>query len=891
MRINAAMNLSSMLWRILIVLLCFSIKLYSLQIKRRGLLTVKPAKLFLIGSNLTVYCHPEKCKNGFKLSLEVNGETVTSSEEVNCPAIFNLINFRTPFSSVICMLKGPDSSKIVDGGDLYGGLPPDKPENIICETTRSSDNIICSWEKGQKTHVITTYNISLNRGNGTRLELYQIQDDEQRVSANPLTISRAVIEENIKYKLIITAYNHFGESQSDPFIFCLKDIVIPETPRIVHIEFENNSQAAVLQWETSNSSEHLRSDVRLCTDKAPSWVKSNYKAEGADLNEGLIRVSGLRPLTDYEFQMRTCMPYTNTPRLNCSKWSASVRGRSPGKGPSQQLHVWRTFDSPGSNVTVLWKPPSPEDYSGVVQQYKIFLGNEQKQLSGPASSSVPVPAEIKTISISAITSYGTSPPAVVPLKHSGGFAPVLRELAPAANSSAVLVSWTWTDDKHWSTSDPLHYVVQWTTVPGAQMKWQRVSKDQNNTLITALRAGVRYNVSLYVVTSRGVSAPSSRLVYSKEQKPVSGPNLSVLVHKSRRVHIQWDELPVDQQRGFITHYTVYLQTLYSSNTKLSVTVSGSGPRILWLDCPEGALAVQLSASTSAGEGQPGNRIFSQPESPAAGLVIGIVFVITLFLAIVANLMCWSCVRKRIKQKCISWGPAWLDENLPKLGNSNAIRLLKEFGSEPSFSSTQDDPPLSAISFISHEERDDVYPTIHVESSQDTSGEPTEDTPLLISDRGTMLFDSQQEHGYKPQISTLTPQQEEVKETEEEQRAIPSSLDEDSCVFEGLLGGFLSRVEVEPTDPPLELNLSSVGALLWSKTPEKTNVLNEGFLLGRRGTENNVEGESTLDLQESEMTPHTTDTCLSQSTDEITLTGGYFPQGAAVSSPARCDTLS
>ncbi|KAI4829400.1 hypothetical protein KUCAC02_023442 [Chaenocephalus aceratus] len=857
------MNLSSTLWRILIVLLCFSIKLYSLQIKRRGLLTVKPAKLFLIGSNLTVYCHPEKCKNGFKLSLEVNGETVTSSEEVNCPAIFNLINFRTPFSSVICMLKGPDSSKIVDGGDLYGGLPPDKPENIMCETTRSSDNIICSWEKGQKTHVITIYNISLNRENGTRVELYQIQDDEQRVSANPLTtISRA-------------------------------DIVIPETPRIVHIEFENNSQAAVLQWETSDSSEHLRSDVRLRTDKAPSWVKSNYKAEGADLNEGLIRVSGLRPLTDYEFQKRTCMPHTNTPRLNCSKWSASVRGRSPGKGPSQQLHVWRTFDSPGSNVTVLWKPPSPEDYSGVVQQYKIFLGNEQKQevLSGPASSSVPVPAEIKAISISAITSYGTSPPAVVPLKHSGGFAPVLRELAPAANSSAVLVSWTWTDDKHWSTSDPLHHVVQWTTVPGAQMKWQRVSKDQNNTLITGLRAGVRYNVSLYAVTSRGVSAPSSRLVYSKEQKPVSGPNLSVLVHESRRVHIQWDELPVDQQRGFITHYTVYLQTLYSSNTKLSVTVSGSGPRILWLDCPEGALAVQLSASTSAGEGQPGNRIFSQPESPAAGLVIGIVFVITLFLAIVANLMCWSCVRKRIKQKCISWGPAWLDENLPKLGNSNAIRLLKEFGSEPSFSSTQDDPPLSAISFISHEERDDVYPTIHVESSQDTSGEPTEDTPLLMSDRGTMLFDSQQEHGYKPQISTLTPQQEEVKETEEEKRAIPSSLDEDSCVFEGLLGGFLSRVEVEPTDPPLELNLSSVGALLWPKTPEKTNVLNEGFLLGRGGTENNVEGESTLDLQESEMTPHTTDTCLSQSTDEITLTGGYFPQGAAVSSPARCDTLS
>ncbi|KAK5870004.1 hypothetical protein PBY51_024671 [Eleginops maclovinus] len=373
------MNLSATLWRIFIILLCFTVQLCCEKINVHGFLTVKPAKLFLIGSNLTVYCHTDKCEKGVKLFLEVNGETMNSSEKDNCPtAIFNLINFRTPFSSVICMLKGPNYSKIVNGENLYGGFPPDKPKNVICETTRSSDNVICSWERGQKTHIITTYNISLNRENGTRIELYQIEDDK------------------------------------------LRDIVIPETPCIIHVEFGNNSQAAVLQWKTSDSSEHLRSDVRLRTDNASSWKV----AEGAELSEGLFRVFGLRPLTEYEFKMRTCIwalgrPHTNTPRRNCSQWSTSVRGRSPGKGPSQQLHVWTTLDRARSNVTVLWKPPSPEDYSGVVQQYKIFLGNDQKQevLCGPASSSAPVPAEIKAISISAVTSYGTSPPADVPLKH------------------------------------------------------------------------------------------------------------------------------------------------------------------------------------------------------------------------------------------------------------------------------------------------------------------------------------------------------------------------------------------------------------------------------------------------------------------------------------------
>lgn len=36
-------------------------------------------------------------------------------------------------------------------------------------------------------------------------------------------------------------------------------------------------------------------------------------------------------------------------------------------------------------------------------------------------------------------------------------------------------------------------------------------------LISGLSAGVRYNVSLYAVTSAGVSEPSSRLAYSREQ--------------------------------------------------------------------------------------------------------------------------------------------------------------------------------------------------------------------------------------------------------------------------------------------------------------------------------------------------------------------------------------
>lgn len=43
---------------------------------------------------------------------------------------------------------------------------------------------------------------------------------------------------------------------------------------------------------------------------------------------------------------------------------------------------------------------------------------------------------------------------------------------------------------------------------------------------------------------------------------------------------------------------------------------GSDPRQKWLDCPEGALALQVAASTSAGEGPRGSRILSRPAAPA-----------------------------------------------------------------------------------------------------------------------------------------------------------------------------------------------------------------------------------------------------------------------------------
>ncbi|XP_069007177.1 interleukin-23 receptor [Embiotoca jacksoni] len=893
------MNLSSTFWRCIIILLTFSTNRCPLlhagcrHFKPLGYLTVEPAPLFRMGSNLTVYCHLTKCQQRFKLTLVLNDETVYPWKTENCTAVFNLTSVQVPLSKVHCNLASAQPPRIVNGLDLHAGLPPDIPGNVFCETTRTSDLINCSWKRGQETHFLTSYNISVRRENGTEIHFNQIQD------AGKISIPRAMLDVNTKYLLNITAYNHLGLSQSDPFILSVKDIVIPEAPYIMHIEFDSKSIVAMVQWKTAESSEHLSSCIRLRSDTV-SWEVR----EGTEISEGLIRVDNLKPLTDYEFQMRTCnstsgLTHTNTTSksLLCSKWSLSVRKTSPGKGPSQQLHVWRMIGNPGTDglrtVMVFWKPPPPEDYSSKLLQYKILLSNDQKQevtcAAALSQCSVQVPSDIQTLSVTAVTSYGTSPPADVTLRQSGDLGPALGEFVPAANSSAVLVSWSWPGNKHLSTVEGklLFCVIEWASVPAAGLQWQKLSKDLKQTSITGLTAGVRHNVSLYAVTTRGVSVPSSSLIYSREQRPVSGPNMSVLVHEAKRILIQWDELPVDQQRGFITEYTIYFRMLNSSSTELSVTVPGSGPRQIWLDCPGGALALQLTASTSAGEGPRGRRISSQPAAPEFGLVIVIVFIITVFIVIIANLMCWSCVRKRIKQKCVTWGPAWLVDDLPKPGHSNAIRLLGDDRSEPLFSSTDSDPPLSPIIIISQEQRDDVYPTVHIEAPHTGLGQPIAETTFLTSDAGTNFVNSQLEHvSYKPHVAPLSPQEKEAEDAEEKQMDGPARAEEHlSSEFQKFVGGLLPSVKVDYSDSSWGLTLESVRALPWPKTSE-TSVVNRSFLQERRGPEEGEEADSpSPDFQQDDiMTPDPTDTCLYECTGETTLNGGYFPQVAAVSHP-------
>lgn len=196
--------------------------------------------------------------------------------------------------------------------------------------------------------------------------------------------------------------------------------------------------------------------------------------------------------------------------------------------------------------------------------------------------------------------------------------------------------------------------------------------------------------------------------------------------------------------------------------------------------------------------------------------------------------------------------------------------------------TESDPPLSPVSLISHEERD-IYPNVKAEEPQVRSGQSTTEIPLLTSDPGSAHIDSQLEKvSYKPQIPMLGTHM-DVVENEEEQCGVPTSRNQGRLSCEESPGGFLSMVEVDPSDFPVGMTLSPVSCLSWPETPQTSS--DGSFSLRMIGTEKHVkEGSSCQDTQEGEMMVYgTEEPNSSQNTIETWLTGGYFPQVAAVSS--------
>ncbi|KAL4635031.1 interleukin-12 receptor subunit beta-2-like [Arapaima gigas] len=732
---------------------------YSISIVCAGVLQVDAGPVILMGSDLNVLCRSEKERCGRRFSVHLNQLAQTPLKVLNCSTVsLHLTNITMHTVELKCIVSEDGHEQIVCGKSFQSGYPPDKPTKFSCFGPRDSENISCNWDKGKETHILTSYNVTFKNENRT----YTFHHWGQH-AVPQLHVPWSVFGVNGECSVDVRAYNGLGESVSDTFLLMAKDVEIPSTPKIISLTFKKGS--AVLRWQSFESSVALgKLHLRFTSGGVTSWEERN----SSDSSRREMVLDGLKPLTHYELQIQVC---TREERPKCSLWSPAVRRMSPGIAPSRKLDVWRIFgstqDKHMQNVTVLWKSLAFEDYSGVMVCYKITYEQrgQKKEVTCAADvtqCTIQLPWGVRTLHVAAVTSSGTSLPSKLTLTHTDLPGPQVSHLAPAGNNSVFL---TWAEQTVLSES-VVCYIVQWQST-SLDLQWKRLPAGRNFTYIEGLKPGIRFNVSLYRITSSGSSDPVSVLVYSKEEPPLSGPKVSIRQVEESRILIHWEELDLDQQRGFITNYTLHMRKCNSVQHLQKVTLDGSQSGQMWLDRPVSSFSLHISASNSAGEGPVGVGVLCHLQSSPGhlqntledGLNVKICLGITIPLFLVANTMYWKCLRRRLKIMCINLGPQWLFEKFPKVENSSVTKLLQRSYSNSSWSLVYSDPPITPVEDTPEPEQTGLPSTVARENSADEGVAKT----ALMDLRANVLLE--QDSGYKPQITPFDPE-EDILEPED-----------------------------------------------------------------------------------------------------------------------------
>uniref|UniRef100_A0AAY4CD37 Interleukin 23 receptor n=1 Tax=Denticeps clupeoides TaxID=299321 RepID=A0AAY4CD37_9TELE len=465
-----------------------------------------------------------------------------------------------------------------------------------------------------------------------------------------------------------------------------------------------------------------------------------------------VTIKGLMPMSKYHLEVRVC-----TTTKKCSMWSRPAEATTPG------IRFW----------CLHFQPVESGSYHKLFYEVAYQERGCSRWVNCSASSTqctVDLPSKVKQIKVTLVTSAGRSPPTFLNLAHAGNNGKKLT-YNPLPQDSVNLM-WAKNDNR----MNTLGYVVQWQSRL-SNLSWIRLDRECNSTFIRGLRPGVRYNVSLHAETTRGLSEPALLQVYS-EQK--SRSMLQILV--------QWEELAPEQQRGFITHYSVYTKKHGTQSYERKITVAASSPRSVLLDFEEAGFDLCVSATNAAGEGPRGEPITFLPKA-------GVWLVAALPLMIFVNLMCLKCVRRRLRQTCLTLGPAWLFETLPKPANSNAIRLLKgeQCSSDSFWLPVYSDPPISPVEDADAEEvaASLSYPSGPTNRDSSCPGPAREDSMDPYKPQWTDF--------YKPHVTSpvLTSDASEMEEEEgpEQQswQPAPSTFSDKELSFCDLTIGSLSVV--------------------------------------------------------------------------------------------------
>ncbi|KAL4683348.1 hypothetical protein H8959_021042 [Pygathrix nigripes] len=352
----------------------------------------------------------------------------------------------------------------------------------------------------------------------------------------------------------------------------------------------------------------------------------------------------------------------------------------PSKGPD----TWREWSSDGKNLIIYWKPLPINEANGKILSYNVSCSSDEETQS---LSEIPDPqhkAEIQLdkndyiISVVAKNSVGSSPPSKIASMEIPNDDLKIEQVV--GMGKGILLTW------HYDPNMTCDYVIKWCNSSRSEpclMDWRKVPSNSTETVIESdqFRPGVRYNFFLYGCRNQGYQLLRSMIGYIEELAPTVAPNFTVEDTSADSILVKWEDIPVEELRGFLRGYLFYFGKGERDTSKMRVLESGRSDikvknitdisqKTLRIADLQGKTSYHLvlRAYTDGGVG-PEKSMYVVTKENSVGLIIAILIpvAVAVIVGVVTSILCY---RKR------EWIKETFYPDIPNPENCKALQFQK-----------------------------------------------------------------------------------------------------------------------------------------------------------------------------------------------------------------------
>ncbi|XP_039184860.1 granulocyte colony-stimulating factor receptor isoform X2 [Crotalus tigris] len=637
--------------------------------------------------------------------------------------------FKEPVTPLSCCIQEHDVPQIMNLTQIQAGYPPSQPQNLTCIFNITSKNLACQWDPGRDSLLPTHVALKGFRSSRECKALAPIADCIPKPGQQSCTFQRLELQLYQKMLFWVSVENALGNVTSERLCADPMDLAWLEPPTIQDIQLiSEESDCLMVKWEAGKDSKFMEQgcDLRYQLEGSLEWsLVHNITTSSRQIRQ--IQQCGFLFGSLYHFQMRC----RRQPLSYWSSWSPAKLFTTQEKAPSGSLDAWWKLREAekGTEVQLLWKPMKPQEANGRILGYWAALSTGQHTGHSPSLCNTTerqctflMPPGAKRVYLTAYNSRGASQATEIFLLQKKGH-PVLKIQASPHDEKSFRLWW---DPPRTPVTG---YIVEWHRVTSAaedsNIEWQKLQNESiRETLIQEnIEPFQRYNISVYPLYRDTVGVPQSIEAYTRQKAPTSSPKVYPLKIGVSTAEVWWSPLPVEDQNGFLTGYTLFWidpneeARSIAVNTSIDIlTISGLRPSTMY--------SLHLMASTMVGSTNGTSVVITTKDMEYLDITI-VYLVIGLLLAMIIGMV--ICFQKSKRMKMQFW-PSVPDPANSSLGKWAPAVLQEETLQAPKPCELS---PVIVSAFLVIEADEKKC----LSCGKSEPGPATEDSPVALSDSG------------------------------------------------------------------------------------------------------------------------------------------------------------